>query len=71
LAQDEAIQRAAELAGLSNYEVVELYPLVFDEGSNIFFEYEPPEVDVDALWAAPTNLPPGLYYRYIEVPGNQ
>jgi protease-4 len=71
LAQDEAIQRAAELAGLSNYEVTELYPLVFDEGSSVFFEYQPPEIDVDALWAAPTNLPPGLYYRYIEVPGNQ
>lgn len=71
LAQDEAIQRAAELAGLSNYEVVEMYPLVFEEGSSVFLEYRPPEIDVDALWAAPTNLPPGLYYRYIEAPGNQ
>lgn len=70
LAQDEAIQRAAELAGLANYDVVELYPMVFDEGSSVFFEYKPPEIDVEALWAAPTNLPPGLYYRYIEVPGN-
>lgn len=71
IAQDEAIQRAADLAGLSNYEVVEMYPLVFDEGSSVFLEYQPQEVDVEALWAAPTNLPPGLYYRYMEVPGNQ
>ena len=70
-AQDEAIQRAAALAGLSNYEVTELYPLVFDSGSSVFFEYQPQEIDVEALWAAPTDLPPGIYYRYIEVPGNQ
>ncbi|MCB8942257.1 MAG: S49 family peptidase [Ardenticatenaceae bacterium] len=71
IAQDETIQRAAELAGVSGYDVVELYPLVFDGGSNVFFEYQPQEVDVEALWAAPTNLPPGIYYRYMEVPGNQ
>ena len=71
MAQNEAVQRAAELAGLSNYEVVELYPLVFDSDSDPLFEYQPPEIDMEALWAAPTNLPPGLYYRYIEVPGNQ
>ena len=72
IAQDEAIQRAADLAGLSNYEVVELFPLVFeDAGSNVFFEYQPQEVDVEALWAAPIDLPPGIYYRYVAVPGNQ
>ncbi len=70
-AQDEAIQRAAELAGLSNYEVTELYPLVFDSGSSVFFEYQPQEIDVEALWATPKDLPPGIYYRYVEVPGNQ
>ncbi len=71
-ANDEAIQRAAELAGLSDYEVVELYPLTFGEDQVVpFFSYQPPAVDSARLWAAPTNLPPGLYYRYIEVPSNR
>lgn len=71
-ANDEAIQRAAELAGLSDYEVVELYPLTFGEDQVVpFFNYQPPAIDSARLWAAPTNLPPGLYYRHIEVPSNR
>jgi protease-4 len=68
LSQDEAVQRAAELAGLSQYDVVELYPLTFasDNGPNA--AYQPPQLNVSALWAAPTNLPPGLYYRYMAAP---
>lgn len=68
LATDEAIERAAEMAGLSSYEVVELYPLAF---SGLFENveagrYHPPAVDPQTLWAPPLDLPAGLYYRYIE-----
>ena len=67
-ATDEAIAAAAELAGLSNYEAVELFPLTFDNGDGVFVEYTPPIVDAEELWAIPTDLPPGLYYRYFDVP---
>lgn len=67
----EAIEEAAALAGLSNYEVVELYPLTFDEEEGSLTTYQAPPIDVQQLWAAPSNLPPGLYYRYIELPSNQ
>lgn len=72
LAGDEAIQRAAELAGLQNYKTVELFPLAFPEtvagGDSTSYRLE--VVNPEALWAAPTNLPAGLYYRYIVPPGN-
>lgn len=71
LANDEVIRRAAELAGLSDYEAVELYPLVFDqEQAQPLFSYRPPPVDVGKLWAPPTDLPAGLYYRHV-VPAEQ
>ena len=68
LSTDEAIERAAELGGLSNYEVTELLPLTFPEllAGQSASTYRPAAVDPQALWAAPTNLPTGLYYRYIE-----
>jgi len=63
---DEAIQKAAELAGISNYLVVELFPLTFDAGGGVsFVRYQPPPIDVEGLWASPSGLAPGLYYRYI------
>jgi len=66
LSGDEAIQRAAELAGLRDYQVVELFPLTFDTGDSAsFVRYQPPPVDVRGLWAPPSNLAPGLYYRYV------
>ena len=68
---DEAIQEAAELAGLSDYEVVELYPLVFDDTQGALVTYQPPAIDVERLWAPPSNLPPGLYYRYVDLPSNR
>lgn len=65
-ANDDAIRRAAELAGVSNYDVVELYPLAVEAGEALpFYRYQPPAVDPAQLWARPTNLPPGLYYRYV------
>lgn len=71
LSTDEAIERAAELAGLNNYEVVELLPLAFPEllAGQTAAVYRPPAIDPQTLWASPTNLPTGLYYRYIE-PGH-
>jgi protease-4 len=66
ISSDEAIQKAAELSGLSDYQVVELFPLTFDAGENSsFFRYQPPPVDVQQLWAPPSNLAPGLYFRYV------
>jgi protease-4 len=73
LSTDEAIARAAELAGINNYEVVELLPLAFPElvvgqsaNGDAAVLYRPPAIDPQILWAAPTNLPTGLYYRYID-----
>lgn len=61
IANEDATARAAELAGLSSYEVVEIYPLVYDvEESDM---YAP--LDAVRLWAPPDDLPAGLYYRHI------
>jgi hypothetical protein len=68
VSNEEAMRRAAELAGISNYEVVELYPLTFDGETQYVFEYAPPPVDMQKLWAQPVDLAPGLYYRYMELP---
>jgi protease-4 len=68
VSNEEAIRRAAELAGLSDYEVEELYPLTFEGETQFIFEYEPAPIDVEKLWAQPTDLAPGLYYRYMELP---
>ncbi|MCP5094301.1 MAG: S49 family peptidase [Chloroflexi bacterium] len=68
---DEAIKRAAEMAGLLNYEAVELFPLTFDQDDGAAVLYQPPAIDAEKLWAAPTNLPPGMYYRYIDLPSNR
>lgn len=67
----EAIKRAAELGGLSNYEVIEVLPLAYPEllAGQSAANYRPAAVDPRVLWAAPTNLPTGLYYRYID-PGH-
>lgn len=69
ISTDEAIQRAAALAGLSRYEVVELYPLTFlnDSGNAAAVSrYQPAPIDPHKLWAPPEGLPAGLYYRHIE-----
>jgi len=72
VANEEAIRRAAEMAGVTNYEVVELYPLTFgDDGAPAYFQSQPPPIDAQKLWARPMNLPPGMYYRYIELPSSQ
>ncbi len=65
----EAIAEAGQLAGLRDYEVVELYPLAFagDENSGtVVSTYHAPPIDTERLWAMPANMAPGYYYRYIE-----
>ena len=58
-------ERAAELAGIADYEIVELYPLAVGEEGILNAAHLPP-LDIERLWAPPTNYPPGLYYRYIQ-----
>lgn len=69
ISTQEAIARAAEMAGLRDYEAVELYPLAFaDEEGDTGLTYRPPRLDLERLWAMPADLPPGMYYRYMELP---
>jgi len=58
-------ERAADLAGIADYEIVELYPLAVGEEGILNAAHLPP-LDIERLWAPPTNYPPGLYYRYIQ-----
>lgn len=72
ISTSEAFDKAAELAGIRNYELVELYPLTFGDTAAIAFgSFQVPVIDQEKLWAAPADLPPGLYYRYMELPANQ
>ena len=68
----EAVAEAGMLAGLRDYEVVELYPLAFadDESSTAVSNYQSPPIDTERLWAMPSNMPPGFYYRYMELSSN-
>ena len=69
LSTDEAIARAAELAGVAGYEVVELFPLAFPEDGGVLAgQYQPPVINVEQLYQLPADLPPGLYFRYFETP---
>lgn len=72
ISTSEAFDKAASLAGLRDYEIVELYPLTFGEDGPVAFgTYQVPVVDQEKLWASPVDLPPGLYYLYTEMPDNQ
>ena len=62
----EAIDEAANMAGLRDYEVVELYPLTFGEDGVTAVTYQAPPIDTERLWAIPSDLPPGFYYRYMD-----
>lgn len=68
-ANDEVARRAAELAGLRDgYEVVELFPLAFPGAQGgALPAFQPAPLDAARLWAPPTDLPPGLYYRHVEL----
>ncbi|MCA9932759.1 MAG: S49 family peptidase [Anaerolineales bacterium] len=66
ISTEEAISRAADMARVKNYEVVELYPLTFNiDATYLYGAYQPQPLNVEQLWAPPTNWPAGLYYRYI------
>lgn len=71
ISNDEAIEQAATLAGLSNYDVVELFPLVFNDGNTAVAEYTPPQIDTNALWTPNSNYAPGLYYLYLDFAENR
>jgi hypothetical protein len=62
---EEVFARAAELAGLADYEVVELFPLAFPDGGTLLAGYQPEPLDLQRLWAPPTDYPPGRHYRYM------
>lgn len=64
-ANEEVYARAARLAGLRDYEVVELYPLVFADSQSAVAAYRPPALDMERLWAPPTGYAPGHYHRYV------
>lgn len=70
MSSDEVVRKAAELAGISDYEVVELLPLAFPDlfAGTEASHYQPSAVDPQALWTPPLDLPAGLYYRYVEPP---
>lgn len=71
-ASETVVQRAAALAGLRDYEAVELYPLTFEIDAIPLpaITYRPEPVDEARLWAAPSNLAPGVYHRYISPAGS-
>jgi protease-4 len=56
----EAIARAAELAGIRDYAVVDLLPVTYPEEEN------PWAFRGETQWRQLEELPPGLYFRYIE-----
>lgn len=68
LSTEEAIARAAELAGLADYETVELAPLALpseDSQEEASVQFTPTPLDVSRLWAPPTGAAPGHYFRYV------
>lgn len=68
LSTEEAIARAAELAGLADYETVELAPLALpseDSQEEASVQFTPAPLDVNRLWAPPTGAAPGHYFRYV------
>jgi protease-4 len=61
----DAIAAAAKLAQIRHYRVVDMSPELSEE--EIFFGFKADGRSTAATIAAPPKqLPPGLYYRYIE-----
>ncbi len=66
---DEATARAAELAKLRDYEEVDLWSLAFpDRPPYEEYFFFGSDVQRQNNWTAVDELPPGLYYRYVELP---
>lgn len=69
ISTDEATVRAAELAKIRNYETVDLWELTFpDRPPYVEYFFFGSDVDNSSSWTAVEDLPPGLYYRYVELP---
>lgn len=64
LSTEEAVERAAELAGIRNYETVELFELAFADDNSASASI--PSVSPDLMWSTPRDLAPGIYYLYVE-----
>jgi protease-4 len=63
----DAIEAAATLAKLRNYEVVDRTPELPEE--EILFEYKMRQgITAATVAAPPEQLPPGFYFRYVEPP---
>jgi len=61
----DAVEAAARLAMLRNYEVVDRTPEL--PGEELLFEYKMQRGSTAATVAAPPkNFPPGFYFRYVE-----
>lgn len=71
LSNEEVLTRAGELAGIRNYEAVELFPLAFPESNTAVTQYTPPQVDINSLYTPNQEYAPGLYYLYLELPENR
>jgi protease-4 len=59
---DEAVARAAELSKLRRYETADLWTLTYPDREGYF------GAGGERIWTAVTDLEPGLYYRYVELP---
>jgi protease-4 len=68
MSTDEAVARAAELAGLGDYEKVDLWSLVFPDRPDYVDYFMGGDAENGRHWTAVEDLPPGLYYRYVELP---
>jgi protease IV len=61
----DAVEAAASLAMLRNYEVVDRTPELPED--DILFEYRMRQgISAATVAAPPTHFPPGFYYRYVE-----
>jgi protease IV len=63
--QTDAIARAAQMAGLRRYDVVDYTP-EWEEDFFLFDFGQARRRTAAALASPPENLPPGFYYRYVE-----
>ena len=69
LSTDEATARAGEMAGLRNFETVDLWNLAFpDRPPYEEYFFFGSDAESERNWTAVEDLPPGLYYRYVELP---
>lgn len=69
VSNEEAVAKAAEIAGLRKYETVDLWQLAFpDRPPYEEYFFIGSDAESEPNWTAVEDLPPGLYYRYVELP---